>query len=1207
MSAVCSSCGSPIRATAPGGQCPRCLLQLAHPASIEDQGTAADLNEPGFLSKTQVRHFGDYELIEEIARGGMGVVYRAHQISLNRLVAVKMILAGQLATPDSVQRFRLEAKAAAKLDHPNIVPIYEVGEDETQHYFTMKLVEGGSLADRMEDFLLAPEAGRLAARSQRERELKITALLMKVTDALAYAHSHGVLHRDLKPNNILLDRQNEPFLTDFGLAKLATGSTGLTLTTSVLGSPSYMAPEQAAGGTRDVTTEADIYGLGAVLYELLTGRPPFVGETVVQTIRKVLEEPPVPPSRVNLSVSPDLETICLKCLEKNPGRRYQSARALLDELERFRRGEPIEARPVPPLEHVWRWCQRKPAIASLSATALLAFVVGLAGVLWQWRRAETSRKETQLSNQKLRKTLDRLEWRAINNLLEQDYAGRAVAHLADRLRREPASWQAASYAISILEQCAFAMPAGLELAFETGLDPAQPIISDDGKRAAIAASDHRVRVHDTDTGTAVFPAFTNASPVIALAFAGNGKFLLTGSSDGRIWIRDATSGGLLQELSAGAGPLRELTTSGDGQLFGVAAGRLARIWKTDEAIEGKPAFAALHHSFQLAHLRLSKDGSRTLAWGAARTDPLTVWETTTGNKLFVSPPRQEVLSAAMDEDGKTLAATISQYEVQAWDVSSARALPRIKSEKSVVDGIELTPDGTGVVLRFSDASERTYSTASGLPLSNWMRHLYTIHSTDLDSAGARLATSSQDHSARIWDLASGSPLSEPIRHSGPVTYAAFSKRSDRILTAANDSGRPSRRVSVWQLRRRREPQRFCPRGGRDLNIVRLSPDGKLAVVPIWTPRRELWIYDVAAGVPVFGPEEILGDSYGVEFTPDLKRLVLATGNGWLYCWSVGDWQRLWGPIKTSIIQPTAISPDGKTFATGGPEGILRLWDTKTGHLLAEMNRGAGIKGLRFSPTGDRIVCGSADGIAVVWDTQKGVAKSTLKGHQAEILSVEFNRAGDRIVTASYDSTVRIWDAATGGQLTAPLQHQGEASHASFSFDGRLVATAARDGTARIWDAKTGRPTVDWMHHRDTVQSVEFHPDGRRLATRDHAGFRIWDIDTGEPVTLHYQDPVTGGVGLDSTSVRELFSRDGRKIFLGCATDAATLWDVPAPPPNAPAWFADFLEAVANQRLGSAGEYLPVPNDKFREFRALARTFQSSGYYESWVRQYLGFE
>ncbi len=288
-----------------------------------------------------VRYFGDYELLEEIARGGMGVVYKARQVSLNRLVALKMILAGRLASPADIQRFRSEAEAAANLDHPNILPIYEVGQYEDQHYFSMKLVTGGNLAQQVAKLV---EDARAAVR-----------VLVEVARAVHFAHQRGIIHRDLKPANVLLDQENRPLVTDFGLAKRTTDSAELTLSGAIVGTPSYMAPEQAAARKGAVTTAADIWALGAILYELLVGRPPFRADSPLDTMLLVLDRDPDPPSKLRPRVDRDLEAVCLKCLAKDPAMRYPSAAALADDLEHWLAGEPLSVRPASMARQVLQW------------------------------------------------------------------------------------------------------------------------------------------------------------------------------------------------------------------------------------------------------------------------------------------------------------------------------------------------------------------------------------------------------------------------------------------------------------------------------------------------------------------------------------------------------------------------------------------------------------------------------------------------------------------------------------------------------------------------------------------------------------------------------------------------------------------------------------------------------------------------------------
>ena len=369
---TCPDCGSPLPADAPQGLCPQCLAQAAMKTQSPtasppspDQTLTIDLSAVVEVSPT-IRYFGDYELIQEIARGGMGVVYKARQKSLNRIVAVKMILSGQLAGEVEVKRFRTEAEAAANLQHPNIVAIHEVGEHEGRHYFSMDYVEGKNLADHC--------AGKPLSANQ------VAGLVKTIAEAVQYAHQRGILHRDLKPQNVLLDERGQPRITDFGLAKNIEQEGSLTVTGAVLGSPNYMAPEQAAGKQGEVGPASDVYALGAILYHLLTGRAPFVGETPVATMMKVIAEDPAPPRKQNPSLPADLETVCLKCLEKRPEKRYATARALMEDLQRFLNGEPVLAKPASPWRKAWHWLRRRPWLLVIFLSVGLVLLLGT--VFW---------------------------------------------------------------------------------------------------------------------------------------------------------------------------------------------------------------------------------------------------------------------------------------------------------------------------------------------------------------------------------------------------------------------------------------------------------------------------------------------------------------------------------------------------------------------------------------------------------------------------------------------------------------------------------------------------------------------------------------------------------------------------------------------------------------------------------------------------------
>src|SRR5438128_225453 len=724
---TCGKCGAPIAAHDPENLCVRCLMDSA----LESH---ADMDAPTEAKGASSLDFGDYELLSEMGRGGQGVVYRARQKSLNRMVALKCIPIGQFTTPARLRRFRFEAEAAARLDHPGIVPVFEVGERDGFCFYSMKLMEGGRLDQALGSRPMPP---RQAAE-----------LLVSISRTVHYAHQRGILHRDLKPANILLDSAGRPHLTDFGLARLIEQDSTLTRTVGILGTPSYMAPEQALGGRAaegfsveeepgeqdrphrgdalvapgterhpkerfEVTTAADVYGLGAVLYHLLTAAPPFAGGTTFETVRLVLETEPRSPSSLNRAVDRDLETICLKCLEKDPRRRYGSAEALAEELERWLRREPILARPVGQAEQVWRWCRRKPALAALSAAVgLLLFVLGVGAPVAAFR-IDRERQLAEAQAYASDMNLVQEAWEKGNLRRSQALLGSYLPRPGHRDLRG-FEWR---YLWSLCQDES-------RLSFTNFPAVVRAALSPDGRFLA-AISGPTLKLLDYTTGRELK---TLNLPIpnqefSALVFSPTDTNVLATTSERTLLLWNLANGEITTSIT--------LSNRGDALAFSPDGKQLAVVGGFDLSLElwnletRSQVWQRKGDSWITGDIRavaFTSDGQSLVSSGGAGGNPL-LWDIASGvASPFPLAHKGWVQACEFSADGGTLVTGATDGKVIVWDGSGRKARGRIVHPGGQISALRLSRDGRFLLTGSGDATVRLWEVAAGQPKRVYRGH-----------------------------------------------------------------------------------------------------------------------------------------------------------------------------------------------------------------------------------------------------------------------------------------------------------------------------------------------------------------------------------------------------------------------------------------------------------------------------------------------------
>jgi WD40 repeat protein/tRNA A-37 threonylcarbamoyl transferase component Bud32 len=1093
-----------------------------------------------------------YEIIGELGQGGMGVVYRARQVKAGRIVALKMILSGRHAGAEQRARFRTEVEAIARLQHPNIVQVYEVGEHAGQPFFSMEFCAGGSLD------------GKLTGAPLRPREA--AALVEQLARAMHVAHQKGIVHRDLKPANVLLAEDGTPKVSDFGLArKLEEASR--TVTGAVLGTPSYMAPEQARGRGHEIGPACDVYALGAILYACLTGRPPFRAATPLETVQQVCGQEPVAPRSLNRQVPLDLGTVCQKCLEKEPHRRYASALDLADDLRRFLAGEPVRARPPSALRLAAHWLRRHPVTGVAILAGLLLASSALVGSLWHTAQlghalgeAERERNEAKRRERQARQ----LEYASAMRLAQQSWKQGEAFLLPELLERyQPASADEDDY-------------RGFEWRYLSGL--CQPALQS-------------------------WQAYQERTYWIA--YSPDGRLLATAGHDRsgdsvKVW--DAVSGKLKARLPMSGlrpryGPPAVFLPGAGGQLA-VCDGREVRRWDPGTGqVRGKP----LSHPKAVWALAVSGDGRRLFAGGEG---PIAVWDLDTEAPPHVLPQSGGVSRLALEPGDRMLAAHHGERfgTIRFWDVATGQA----HDGDMVLEPVLVSSPGGSLLAHIVGDDELRLRSARGLVFGGRLDRLNTPTALAIAPDDRLLVAGTGDGGIRFWDLRSCAHRAFLRWQVRAVRWLHFAPDGNKVAVATDDG-------MVYQVatpvRQGFEPLRpafaaagplACSADGSTLALVSsdgsvklldtasgqvrgtldragwapvalaLSADGR-TVATVGAGREHVLLWDAASGRETHCLENAGGDR--LAFCPTGGLLAVGAPNGTIRLW---DAQRgaSRGVIQSGAgaIDALVFAPDGSTLATAaGAEGTLELWKLSGGRSspepLARLRSNTRTTCLAFFPDGGTLVTGDANGQVRFWRQNGNTLTSARKPLQfiGPMIQVEISRDGRTMLTHSYRTQVELWHLdPLEVRCRLPISGGGEI-RAFLCASGEHVVVRAWDGRVEFWDPRSCEMRLPAGQPLRAVRSLAFTPDSRMLITGSEApernvrkfiGFsplprepydtlmldsasatvRVWDVESRTE-----RAELSGPLALAAPSILTL-SPDGRTLAAGAPDGSVYLWD-----------------------------------------------------------------
>ncbi|HQR08565.1 MAG TPA: serine/threonine-protein kinase [Gemmatales bacterium] len=1112
---------------------------------------------------------GRYTLVKTLGQGGMGTVYLAEQTEpVKRQVALKLI-SGGIDSRNYITRFEAERQALAMMDHPNIARVYDGGTTDLQQpYFVMELVQGIPITKYCDQHRLNPKA-RLE-------------LFVLICQAVQHAHQKGIIHRDLKPGNVLVTKvegKPVPKVIDFGLAK----ATEQPLTDETIeergavGTPAYMSPEQADPANFDVDTRTDVYALGVILYELLTGHTPidakqFRRGALLEMLRMVREvDPPKPSTKLssaeelpsiaaNRAVEPkellswvrgDIDWIVMKALEKDRNRRYETANGFAADVQRYLCGEPVLAHPPSRWYRVKKFVKRHRGTVVAAGLVALSLLVGIIGATWglmEAKEQEASARQAQHKEIAQRIRADDQAERAIN---EHKASQRLLALQANRegLRLYDAGdhfgsllWltQPLVVAGNLSDVAQMTRERlGAYRGFQMQHVALQQIVihhdkvlhaafSPDGRRIVTASWDKTACVWDTTTGKPVTTPLTHQEGVRYVTFSPDGRRVLTASDDNTACVWDAATGQLVASPLTHHSAVYQAEFSRDGQRIVTASeDGTARIWDT---ATGQPLTPPLTHQKKVVSAIFSPNGRFVVTASGDHTAH--VWDSITGQP--VTPPLTHegyVSYAEFSPDGRRVVTASEDNTARIWDSTTGQPLTPSFVHQGNVLSAKFSPDGQRILTVSLDGAIRVWDCRS----THFVTPLLIIQSgawhAEFSPDGRRIVTASGDKTARVWDSTTGQPLTPPLAHQYEVHHAKFSSNGRLVVTASYDNT-----ARVWDTTSGKQvvPLLTHKAGVR----CAIESNNEQRINTAFEDDTDL-MWHTAAVQPLSSLLAQQRKVHSAEFSPDGRRIVTASGDKTARVWDSSTGQPVTPPLShDNYVSYATFSPDGRRVITASGDKTARVWDSSTGQpVTPPLSHDNYVSYATFSPDGRRVVTASGDKTARVWDSSTGQPLSPPLTHSSNVFHAEFNFDGGHVVTASGDKTARVWDASTGQPLTPPLTHRYAVCHASFSPDGGRVITASLDRTARVWNVISGQPLTPSLAHQGLVLSARFSPDGQRLVTAaDDKTARVWDAATGQPLTppLEHRYEI----------VRARFSLDGLHVITESHDASASVWDLP---------------------------------------------------------------